>query len=91
VGGYREQAVISSFLAAFPMDQPKYLVLVLLFEPRPTEAAGGEVLAALNAAPTAGRIIARIGPVLSMLPDAAAARTPGVAFDGTAPAKYEAR
>jgi cell division protein FtsI (penicillin-binding protein 3) len=91
VGGYREQAVISSFLAAFPMDQPKYLVLVLLFEPRPTEAAGGEVLAALNAAPTAGRIIARIGPVLGMLPEAAAARALGVAFDGTAPAKYEAR
>ncbi len=91
VGGYRERAVISSFLAAFPMDQPKYLVLVLLFEPKPTEAARGEVLAALNAAPTAARIIARIGPVLGMLPDAAAARAPGVAFDGTAPAKYEAR
>jgi len=91
VGGYRERAVISSFLAAFPMEQPKYLVLVLLFEPKPTEAARGEVLAALNAAPTAARIIARIGPVLGMLPDAAAARAPGVAFDGTAPAKYEAR
>jgi cell division protein FtsI (penicillin-binding protein 3) len=91
VGGYRERAVISSFLAAFPMDQPKYLVLVLLFEPKPTEAARGEVLAALNAAPTAARIIARIGPVLGMLPNAAAARAPGVAFDGTAPAKYEAR
>jgi cell division protein FtsI (penicillin-binding protein 3) len=91
VGGYREHAVISSFLAAFPMDQPKYLVLVLLFEPKPTEAARGEVLAALNAAPIAGRIIARIGPVLGMLPDANATGASGVAFDGTAPAKYEAR
>ena len=62
-GGYRERAVISSFLAAFPIDKPKYLVFVLLFEPRPTHAAGGEVLAALNAAPTAGQIIARIGPL----------------------------
>ena len=53
-GGYREHAVISSFLAGFPMDSPKYLVFVLLFEPKPTQAAGGEVLAGLNAAPTTG-------------------------------------
>jgi cell division protein FtsI (penicillin-binding protein 3) len=85
VGGYREKAVISSFLAAFPMDQPKYLVLVLLFEPKPTEAARGEVLAALNAAPTAARIIARIGPVLGMLPDAAAAPLQNMKLDDAIP------
>ena len=89
-GGYRERAVISSFLAAFPIDKPKYLVFVLLFEPRPTHAAGGEVLAALNAAPTAGQIIARIGPLLGMM-SASVAGASGVAFDGTLPAKYEAR
>jgi hypothetical protein len=58
---------------------------------KPTEATGGEVLAGLNAAPTAGRIIARIGPLLGMLPEAAAAGSPGVAFDATLPTKYEAR
>jgi cell division protein FtsI (penicillin-binding protein 3) len=72
------------------MDKPKYLVFVLLFEPKPTNAAEGEVLAALNAAPTTGRIIARIGPLLGMLP-AAAANAAGVAFDGALPAKYEAQ
>ncbi len=45
VGGYREKAVISSFLAAFPMDAPHYLVFVLLFEPKGTQETGGEVLA----------------------------------------------
>ncbi len=89
-GGYRERAVISSFLAAFPIDKPKYLVFVLLFEPKPTHAAGGEVLAALNAAPTTGRIIARIGPVLGMM-SASAADAKGAAFDGALPAKYEAQ
>jgi cell division protein FtsI (penicillin-binding protein 3) len=88
-GGYRERAVISSFLAAFPIDKPKYLVFVLLFEPKPTHAAGGEVLAALNAAPTTGRIIARIGPVLGMMSVSADAK--GAAFDGALPAKYEAQ
>ena len=70
-GGYREKAVISSFLAAFPMDKPRYLVFVLLFEPKPTHETGGECLAALNAAPTAGRVISRIGPLLGVMPAAA--------------------
>lgn len=91
-GGYRKGAVISSFVAAFPMEQPKYLVFVLLFEPKPTDEAKGEVLAALNAAPTAGRIIARIGPLLGVPPTTAkAADGSGVAFDATASAKYEAQ
>ena len=33
-GGYQEKAVISSFIGAFPMDAPKYVVFVLLFEPQ---------------------------------------------------------
>jgi cell division protein FtsI (penicillin-binding protein 3) len=90
-GGYRKKAVIASFLAAFPMNDPKYLVFVLLFEPKPTAAARGEVVAGLNAAPTAGSVIARIGPLLGMLPASETANSAGVAFDATSPTKYEAR
>jgi cell division protein FtsI (penicillin-binding protein 3) len=75
-GGYREKAVISSFLAAFPMSRPKYVVFVLLFEPKPTAAADGERVAGLNAAPTTARIIGRIGPLLGMLPTTSAAAEP---------------
>ncbi|MCL4765168.1 MAG: penicillin-binding protein 2 [Hyphomicrobiaceae bacterium] len=67
-GGYREEAVIASFLAAFPMRDPKYLVLVLLHEPKATEATGGRITAGVNAAPVAGRVIARAAPLLGMLP-----------------------
>ncbi len=92
VGGYREKAVISSFLAAFPMDNPRYLVFVLLFEPKGTQETGGEVLASRNAAPTAGRVISRIGPLLGVMPtQAAAAGGTGMAFDASVHAKYEAR
>ena len=55
-----EVGVEAMLKAAFPMDEPKYLVMVLIFEPKGTEAAAGEVLAGRNAAPTAGRVIARI-------------------------------
>lgn len=67
-GGYQEKAVVASFLAAFPMDAPQYLVMVLIFEPKGTNDAGGEVLAGRNAAPTAGRVIGRIAPLLGVKP-----------------------
>lgn len=67
-GGYKKNAVIASFLGAFPMDDPRYLTLIMLFEPSGTEETRGEVLAGLNAAPTAGRVIQRIAPLLGLRP-----------------------
>lgn len=77
-GGYSDE-VISSFVAAFPMDDPQYLVFVLLDEPKPAQP-GEATEAAYNAAPTAGGIIGRIAPMLGIAP----ART----FDETAQASY---
>ena len=68
-GGYIEDSVIASFIAAFPMSAPKYLVLVMLHEPKPTEATDGRITAGVNAAPVAGSIIARTGPLLGVLPN----------------------
>lgn len=67
-GGYKSKAVISSFLAAFPMDNPRYLTFVLLFEPQGTDETGGQRTASLNAAPVTGRLIARIAPQLGVAP-----------------------
>ncbi len=63
-GGYDESAVISSFLAAFPMTAPRHVVLMSLFEPKPTAETGGQIAAGATAAPAAGRLIARIAPLL---------------------------
>lgn len=71
--GYAEKRVLSSFVAAFPMSRPKYLVMVTLFEPHGTAETDGEITAGTNAAPTAGRIIARIAPQLGLLPTASVA------------------
>lgn len=78
-GGYAQKSVISSFVAAFPMDRPQYVVMIVLFKPQATEETGKEITAGTNAAPTAGRVIARIAPVLGVLPDStqAAAAMPG--------------
>ncbi len=65
-GGYSRD-VITSFVAAFPMDDPQYLVLVVLDEPQVAEQ-GQKNEAGYNAAPTAGNIIRRIGPMLGIAP-----------------------
>lgn len=67
-GRYSSSKRLNSFLAAFPMDAPEYLVLVTLDEPQGVEETGGKATAGLNAAPTAGRIIERIGPMLNVTP-----------------------
>jgi cell division protein FtsI (penicillin-binding protein 3) len=75
-GGYREKSVISSFAGAFPMDAPRYVVLVLLFEPQTGEGRGQHITAGVNAAPTTARLVERIGPLLGVLPRLESARAP---------------
>ncbi len=65
-GGYSDK-VISSFVAAFPMDEPQYLVMIVIDEPKP-EKPGMRTEAGHNAAPTAGLVIKRIAPMLGIAP-----------------------
>ncbi|MDX2159396.1 MAG: penicillin-binding protein 2 [Hyphomicrobiaceae bacterium] len=67
-GGYQSKAVIASFLGALPMEAPRYVVLVSLYEPQPEDEAKGGITAGLNAAPVTGAVIARIAPILGILP-----------------------
>ena len=69
-GGYRKTSLIATFAAAFPMDKPRYVVIVMLDEPQATAQTGGQRTAAWNAAPIVGRLVPRIGPMLGVVPDA---------------------
>ena len=69
VGGlYDESAVISTFLGAFPMNAPRYVVYAMLDEPKGTPATHGFVTAGWTVAPAVARIVARIAPILGVLP-----------------------
>jgi cell division protein FtsI (penicillin-binding protein 3) len=65
---YSEHKLLSSFLAVFPMTDPKYLVLVMVDEPHGTKASYGYATAGWTAAPAAGRTIRRIAPLLGVPP-----------------------
>jgi cell division protein FtsI (penicillin-binding protein 3) len=69
-GGYNRRVNVSTFAAAFPMDAPRYVVLVMMDAPRPTEANRGQTTAAWTAAPVVSRVISRAGPLLGVIPDA---------------------
>ena len=64
-GAYDGRAVVTSFFAAFPMDEPAFVVLVTLYDPKGVGPARSRT-AGTNAAPTAGRIIARSAPLLGV-------------------------
>jgi len=68
--GYHKDKVVTTFASAFPMDHPRYVVLVTLVEPKATTATSGQRTAAYNAAPVVGRVVPRIGPLLGVMPDA---------------------
>ena len=66
-GGYKKNALITTFVGAFPMDAPRYAVLVMLDEPHGTKKTHGYAAAGWNAAPTVGRIISQIAPMLGVM------------------------
>jgi cell division protein FtsI (penicillin-binding protein 3) len=68
-GGYRQNALISTFASAFPMDRPRYVVVAMLDEPRGTVASSFQRTAGWTAAPIVGRLVPRIGPLLGVRPD----------------------
>jgi cell division protein FtsI (penicillin-binding protein 3) len=84
-GRYSNSALLTSFLAAFPTDDPQYLVLVMLDEPQRVAATKGYATAGWNAAPTVGKIVARIGPILGVPPKLAAGQS---RFDAKVSATY---
>lgn len=68
-GGYNKTALVSSFAAAFPLDAPRYVVVVVLDEPKGTVASSFQRTAGYTAAPVVGRLVPRIGPMLGVQPD----------------------
>ena len=64
---YSDNHRINSFLAAFPIDDPQYVVLVVLDDPQ-AEKQGGGSTAGSNAAPVVGAIIRRSAALLGVEP-----------------------
>jgi cell division protein FtsI (penicillin-binding protein 3) len=66
-GRYSANKRLNSFLAAFPIDKPDYVVLVVLDDPQAAKTGGGTT-AGSNAAPTVAAIIRRSAALLGVEP-----------------------
>jgi cell division protein FtsI (penicillin-binding protein 3) len=69
--GYKKHTNVAAFMSVFPMNAPRYAVYMMLDEPKANASTHGYATAGWVAAPAAGRVIGRIGPMLGMLPDTA--------------------
>ncbi|BBK44223.1 peptidoglycan glycosyltransferase [Allostella vacuolata] len=66
--GYRRKALLSSFVGAFPMNDPQYVMLVMVDEPQGTIQSQGYATGGWVAAPLFGRIVERIAPIVGVQP-----------------------
>jgi cell division protein FtsI (penicillin-binding protein 3) len=67
-GRYSSEKVMCAFTAVFPSDAPRYLLLVMLDEPKGLPETHGFRTSGWNAAPTTGAIVERIAPLLGVKP-----------------------
>ncbi len=65
---YDGRAVVSSFVAAFPMTDPRYVVMALVDEPKGNKESWGFRTAGWTAAPVVKGVIEQIGPILGVAP-----------------------
>jgi cell division protein FtsI (penicillin-binding protein 3) len=65
---YIANARLASFIAAFPMNAPRYAILIMVDEPKPNASSHGYATAGWVAAPAAGRVIQRMAPLLGLEP-----------------------
>ena len=67
-GRYSKNHRLTSFIGAFPMEAPRYVILIMFDDPQPTPSTFGQATSGWNAVPTAGKVISRIAPLLGIAP-----------------------
>ena len=61
--------LVTTFAGVFPMDDPRYVIVVMLDEPKATAETYGFRTAGWNVAPVVSKTVSRIAPMLGVTPD----------------------
>jgi cell division protein FtsI (penicillin-binding protein 3) len=67
-GRYSKNRLMTDFMAVLPADEPRYLLLIMLDEPKPIAETHGFATSGWNAAPVTAKLITRIAPLLGLEP-----------------------
>ena len=68
-GRYTSSAVVTTFAGVFPMNEPRYVIVAMLDDPKATADTYGFHTAGWNVAPIISRTVSRIAPMLGVRPD----------------------
>lgn len=68
-GVYKADAKLALFVGVFPVEKPRYAILVMVDEPKGTKATYGYATGGWVSAPVVGRVVQRMAPLLGMRPD----------------------
>ncbi len=68
-GGYDGNAKLASFIATFPVTDPRYIVLVMIDDPKGDKSTFEFATGGWIAAPVVNRVVARMGPLLDIKPE----------------------
>ncbi len=66
-GRYDSSKTFAAFVSAFPLDAPKYAMVIIIDEPQKENEQSGTT-AGWNAGMVSGRIVKRIAPMLGIIP-----------------------
>lgn len=66
--GYKQKALVSSFIGAFPIDDPKFVILAMLDEPQGTKETYGYATGGWVAAPVVKAVVSQAGALLGLPP-----------------------
>ena len=68
-GRYSNSINLTSFAGVFPMDEPRYVIVAMLDEPKATAETFGFTTAGWNVAPIVSKTVSRVAPMLGVRPD----------------------
>ena len=67
-GSYNKKANLATFVATFPAHEPRYVIVILVDEPKGQKHSFGYSTAGWVVAPAVRRIVEQIAPILGVLP-----------------------
>ncbi len=67
--GYRRDARLASFVGAFPIHAPRFVVLAMIDEPKGNASTHGYATGGWIAAPVVRRVVERLAPLAGLAPD----------------------
>jgi cell division protein FtsI (penicillin-binding protein 3) len=66
---HNRSLLVTTFAGVFPMDDPRYVIVAMLDEPKGIKETHGFRTAGWNVAPVISKTVSRVAPVLGVVPD----------------------